>query len=144
MARSADDKASNRVILHEPIDAIEAVLYRALLSKMVQLSRREQSSLLSERGLASLADSIISGTPSMVLKRLELQDLAPVLKEQLMYQATLPEVKVTPPDDGNREPEPGERHGGKVQKVEGSLAPPERTSKAEKEQSRKRKRERES
>jgi hypothetical protein len=46
---------------------------------------------------------------------------------------TLPILMVTPPEDGNRKPEAGERGGKEVKYEPGFMAPPKREAKAGKE-----------
>jgi hypothetical protein len=52
---------------------------------------------------------------------------------RIRYVETLPELIVTPPDDGDRRPKQGEKGGPRLKVVKGLLAPPQRRSRAGKE-----------
>jgi len=121
------------IVLYKPVFAIHIILYRTLLLQLSHISPWERSAILSGRRFTALADSIVAGTPPVGLDRLRLQDLKPALKRRLEYLATLPELRVTPPDDGDRKPEPGEKGGRKARRVRGLLAPPIRKSRPGKE-----------
>ena len=121
------------IVLYKPVFAIHIILYRTLLPQLSHISPWERSAILSGRRFTALVDSIVADTLPIGLERLRLQNLAPALKRRLEYLATLPELRVTPPDDGDREPEPGEKGGRRARRVRGLLAPPKRKSKPGKE-----------
>jgi hypothetical protein len=52
---------------------------------------------------------------------------------RMEYLKTLPELRVTPSEEGNRKPERGEKGGGRVRVLEGMLQVPVRKSTRERE-----------
>jgi hypothetical protein len=78
---------------------------------------------------ASLADSLIAGDAAPLLARFGLA-LTGAERERAEYLASLPVLLVTPPEDGNRKPQAGEKGAKKVRFAKGMLAPPRRRSKA--------------
>jgi hypothetical protein len=71
---------------------------------------------------AALADSLIANDPLPILAAHGIA-LADPEQRKVAYLATLPELVVTPPEDGDRRAERGEIGGGKVKLFEG-LVPP--------------------
>jgi hypothetical protein len=85
------------------------------------------------RGTAfvTLAQSLITNEPAPILARHGIA-LARLEQRKIEYLATLPELVVTPPEDGNRKPMRGERGGKRVKVYEG-LVPPKKVWKLGKE-----------
>jgi hypothetical protein len=71
---------------------------------------------------AALAHSLIANDPLPILAAYGIA-LADPEQRKVAYLATLPELVVTPPEDGDRTAERGEISGGKVKVFEG-LVPP--------------------
>jgi hypothetical protein len=78
---------------------------------------------------AELAESLTNNTPLGILTDYDIKLDAAELAHAT-YLATLPEVICTPPEDGDRAPEPGERGGRWVKVEEGKLGVPVRVARA--------------
>jgi hypothetical protein len=122
------------IVLYRPIFALHTIAYHILLP---QIPLSERSRLLRGRRFASLADSIANCTASAILENMRIKLPTKVIA-RMEYLKTLPELIVTPPEDGNRRPKRGEKGGPRVRVIEGFLAPPMRRSGAGKEMREKR------
>ncbi|KAF2831899.1 hypothetical protein CC86DRAFT_400684 [Ophiobolus disseminans] len=90
---------------------------------------------------ARLADSLLYNTPSPILAKYGITLNAEQL-ERVARIASHPELIVTPPEDGNRRAERGEKGGLRLRIDEGLLAPPRKVSRASQEAREKRRVER--
>jgi hypothetical protein len=106
------------------------VITRAIVS-LPASSRAAFTPHLRGTAFATLAQSLIANDPAPILARHGIA-LARPEQRRIEYLATLPELVVTPPEDGNRKPMRGERGGRRVKVYEG-LVPPKRVGKLGKE-----------
>jgi hypothetical protein len=115
-------------IIYDPQFDLHSLIYnRFRLQSRPKRQALIRSGFLSGSRFASLADSVIDNEPLPIVGRLGLR--LPD-REIIEHLKTLPVLMVTPPEDGDRKPEAGER-GGKGLKYEaGLLAPPKRRGKA--------------
>jgi hypothetical protein len=88
------------------------------------------SAILRGCRFAALDDSIIEGTADAYLQKKWLKLLSLREMRRVDQLKTMTELRVTPPDDGNRKPQPGEKKGRKITVAKGLLAPPVRKSRA--------------
>ncbi|KAF1845574.1 uncharacterized protein K460DRAFT_255775, partial [Cucurbitaria berberidis CBS 394.84] len=116
---------SSLVVLYKPLFSLHMLIYDTLLPQLTHLPADDRSSLLRGRHFAFIADSIIEHTPLTFVKKLGLSLPPPEKIEELK---SLPYLVVSPPDDGNRIPLPGEKGAAKVRYTVNMLAPPKRRS----------------
>jgi len=132
------------MVLSSPAFALHNFAYAVIMRKVALLSLSERAAFspyLRGSRFALLADSLLNDTPSPMLAKHGIKLDADQL-ERAAYLATLPEVIVTPPEDGNRRAERGEKGGKRLRVVEGLLAPPKRVSRVGKQARDKRRAER--
>ncbi|KAE8838649.1 hypothetical protein P3342_002083 [Pyrenophora teres f. teres] len=122
----------NPTIIYDPVFTAHLIVYRTLEAKMFQVPSWKRNAELSGRRFALNADSIIAGNLPVDLQELGVST-SPALKRRLGYILSLPQLRVTPPDDGDRSPEPGEKGGKKPKVARRLLRPPKKVGKAGKE-----------
>jgi hypothetical protein len=116
-------------------------VYHSLLPRLSHFPPAERSAILSGRRFTALADFIIVVTTDAYLQE-RVEASYGEGDEEMEYFRTLPELRVTPPDDGHRKPQPGEKKGGKTRVEKGLLAPPARKIRTGKQMTEKGKRQR--
>jgi hypothetical protein len=124
-APTTQTETRRRYILFKPAFPIHIIIYRILLPQLPP-----GSDLLRGARFASIADSVIDGTADAILQEHGLKLPLEKERKRMEYLKTLPELVVTPPDDGHRKPQPGEKGGRRVKLVPGLLVPPVRKSRA--------------
>jgi hypothetical protein len=115
-----------------PSIALQDHIYGILDQRLRMLphdARQTLAPYLRASHFAELAESLIANTPPAILANYDIALDAGELAHA-EYLATLPEVICTPPEDGDRAPEPGERGGRWVQVEEGRLGVPVRVARA--------------
>jgi hypothetical protein len=127
-APTTTTETRRRYIIFKPAFPLHIIIYRTLLPQLPP-----GSDLLRGARFASLADSIIDGTADEFLQEHGPKWPSEKERKKMEYLKTLPELVVTPPDDGHRKPQRGEKGGRRVKLVPGLLAPVVRKSRAGKE-----------
>ncbi|KAF1914872.1 hypothetical protein BDU57DRAFT_540736 [Ampelomyces quisqualis] len=90
---------------------------------------------------AALAESLLADDPAPILARYGIK-LSPTQLRRIEHLKSLPEIVLSPPEDGNRKPQRGEKGGRKLRTKKGFLWVPKKVSKAGKAEKQKRKEER--
>jgi hypothetical protein len=114
-----------------PSIALQDHIYGILEQRLRMLPHDARTALepyLRASNFAALVESLIANTPLAILAKYDIALDAGELA-RATYLATLPEVVCTPPEDGNRAPEPGELGGRRVRVEEGKLGVPVRVAK---------------
>lgn len=107
------------------------------LSSLPPSERTAFAPFLRGANFARLADSLLNDDPAPILAKYGIKLDVKALK-QVAYIVSLPSIVVTPPEEGNRMAQRGEK-GGKGLRVEkGKLRLPERRSRAERQARRER------
>jgi hypothetical protein len=115
-----------------PSIALQDHIYGILDQRLRALphdARQTLAPYLRASHFAELAESLTNNTPLGILTDYDIKLDAAELAHAT-YLATLPEVICTPPEDGDRAPEPGERGGRWVKVEEGKLGVPVRVARA--------------
>ncbi|KAF2033862.1 hypothetical protein EK21DRAFT_108650 [Setomelanomma holmii] len=133
-----------QIVLFHSSFALNDFAHHIVLCRLAQLcpaNRGALSSYLHGLRFEVLANSLINEEPSPILAKHGIK-LETHERKRIEYLASLPEVIVTAPEDGDRKLERGERGAKRLGNAKGLLAPPERVSKVKREEGQKRRGER--
>jgi hypothetical protein len=132
------------IVLYKPAFALHNLMYLIMRRRLDQVSPAERSGFspfLRGARFALLANLLINNEHSPILAKYGIK-LEAHERKRVEYVASLPELIVTPPEDGNRKAERGQKGGRMLRFAEGLLAPPPRVSWASRERGKKRRAER--
>ncbi|KAH7077375.1 hypothetical protein FB567DRAFT_552895 [Paraphoma chrysanthemicola] len=139
-----DGNSRPSITILKPAFALHKLMYFIMRRRHAQLPLAERTAFapfLRGTRFALLANMLINGEHSPVLAKFGIKLEAPE-RAWVRLLASLPDIIVTPPEDGDRAPERGQKGGRKLRLVEGLLAPPARISKAGRAEKEKRRAER--
>jgi hypothetical protein len=118
------------IVLYKPAFALHNLMYLITRRRLDQVSPAEQSTFrpfLRGARFALLANLLINNDHSPILAKYGIK-LEAHERKRVECLASLPELVVTPPEDGNRKAERGQKGGRMLRFAEGLLAPPPRVS----------------
>ncbi|KAH7073072.1 hypothetical protein BKA63DRAFT_516282 [Paraphoma chrysanthemicola] len=127
-----DGESCPSITLLKPAFALHKLMYFIMRRRLAQLPLAERTAFtpfLRGTRFALLANMLINGEHSPVLAKFGIK-LEEHERACVLFLASLPEIVVTPPEDGDRAPERGQKGGRRLRLVEGLLAPPAKMSRA--------------